>query len=60
MAGRLDRLLGRPSAAPERALRKQLAVARRKERALVLIAECDRIQTLIAETRQRWAERRQA
>jgi len=35
---------------------RRLPDARRKEIALALIAECDRLQTLISQTRQRWAE----
>jgi hypothetical protein len=50
MAGWLGRLLGRSTAASA-----QAALMRRKE-AQALIAECDRLDVVIAETRQRWAK----
>lgn len=50
MAGWLDRLLGRSTVAPT-----QAALTCRKE-AQALLAECDRLDAVIAETRQRWAK----
>jgi hypothetical protein len=53
---RLARLMGVPPETARHWAFRRLPDARRKEIALALIAECDRLQTLINETRQRWSE----
>jgi hypothetical protein len=53
---RLARLMGVPHETARHWAFRRLPDARRKEIALALIAECDRLQTLISQTRQRWAE----
>ena len=53
---RLARLMGVPHETARHWVFRRVPDARRKEIALALIAECDRLQTLISQTRQRWAE----
>ena len=53
---RLARLMGVPIETARHWAFRRIPDARRKEIALALIAECDRLQTLISQTRQRWAE----
>jgi len=53
---RLARLMGVPHETARHWAFRRIPDARRKEIALALIAECDRLQTLVDETRQRWAE----
>ena len=53
---RLANLMGVPPETARHWAFRRLPDARRKEIALALIAECDRLQTLVIETRQRWAE----
>jgi len=53
---RLARLMNVPHETARHWAFRRIPDARRKEIALALIAECDRLQTLISQTRQRWAE----
>ena len=53
---RLARLMGVPHETARHWAFRRVPDARRKEIALALIAECDRLQALVSQTRQRWAE----
>lgn len=53
---RLARMMSVPHETARHWAFRRLPDARRKEIALALLAECDRLQTLVDETRQRWAE----
>ena len=53
---RLARIMGVPQETARHWAFRRVPDARRKEIALALIAECDRLQALVSQTRQRWAE----
>lgn len=52
----LARLLGVPVGTAHEWVYRRMPEARRKDVALALIAECDRLEAVIADTRRRWKE----
>jgi hypothetical protein len=50
----LARLLGIPVGTAHEWIYRRMPEARRNEVALVLLAECDRLEMMIADTRRRW------
>src|SRR5947209_4403077 len=52
----LARLVGVPPETARSWLYKRMPLARRREIAAALLAECDRLEQVIADTRRHWAE----